>query len=138
MISIGGYSEKQFAIAVCSLINQDILKPEAEHTFATLNTTLKVYWLAPQKKFLEKEWWFVLKNTAAKRFHIFCVPPRSISSKELTSFHEAQLNVQILWRDSDWKDKLTGFKFKPFLVKSVSFEEIRDLLEKNRQESKNA
>ncbi|MCQ2125015.1 MAG: hypothetical protein MJZ25_12615 [Fibrobacter sp.] len=136
MISVGGYSEKQFAIALCSLINQDILKPEAEHTFATLNTTSKVYWLAPQKKFLEKEWWFVLKNTEAKRFHIFCVLPHSISSKELTSFHETQLNVQILWRDCEWKDKLTGFKFKPFLAKSVSFEEILDFLQK-RQESKN-
>ena len=137
MISVGGYSEKQIVIALCSLVNQEILKSGTEHSFATLNTTSKVYWLAPQKKFLEKEWWFVLKNTAARRYHIFCVPPHSISSKELNSFHETQLNIQILWRDYDWKDKQTGFKFKPFLVKSVPFEEVLDLLDKIKRDSKN-
>lgn len=130
MISVNGYSEKDITIALCSLVNKDILNPESEHTFATLNTTSKVYWLAPQKRFLEKEWWIILKNTESKRYHIFCVPPKSISSKALTSFHDSQLNIQILWRDYNWKDKQTGFKFKPFLVKTVSFEEVLDLLDK--------
>ena len=133
MIFAGGYSEKYIAIALCSLVNKNILNPDSEHTFATLNTTTKVYWLAPQKRFLEKEWWLILKNTEAKRYHVFCVPPQSIPVNALTSFHDTQLNVQIKWRDFEWKDKTTGFKFRPFLVKTVPFEEVLDLVEKLKQ-----
>ena len=125
---IGNYSEKYIFTSLYTLFTKEELKSEAVYTFATLNTSTKVYWLSPQKSFLDKDWWIFLKNSEAKTLVVFHIPPGGISHGTLTPFHETQLNIQILWRDFYWKDKQTGFKFKPFLVKIITFDDLTSLL----------
>lgn len=128
MKNIGMYSEKTIFAFLYTLIAKEEMNPEAVYTFATLNTVTKVYWLTPQKSFLEKDWWIFFKNTEAKQLTVFHIPPSGIPHGILTPFHETQLNIQILWKDFYWKDKQTGFKFKPFLVKTIPFDDLTSLL----------
>ncbi len=94
-----------------------------EATFASKNTTTYRYWSNPQVSVLKEDWTLILNDWVNRKLYLLEIPKNTIgkgmlgirilNGKEL-------LNIQIV-DDEELTDKVSGYKFRPFVKDQVDY-----------------
>jgi antitoxin component of RelBE/YafQ-DinJ toxin-antitoxin module len=92
-------------------------------TFASKNRTANNYWANPSFEALEIEWFLILNDWINRVLYLFKVPSGAISQEELISRadNNNQIDLQILYNDTNFRDTRSNYIFKRFLIMSENY-----------------
>lgn len=91
-------------------------------SFATKNTDHNVYWINPDKRHLQEDWYIILNDNINKRLYLLFVPKNSI--KELKMRNDKICNVSITYNDLNFVDIHSGVIFKDYLIDYINYDSL--------------
>jgi len=92
-------------------------------TYASKNRTAYNYWANPPYECLLSDWYLILNDWEKRELHLFKVPSDTISQEELVARADKynQIDLQILYNDTNFRDTRSNFLFKQFHILSEKY-----------------
>ncbi len=90
-------------------------------TFASKNARNDVYWLNPDKRHLEENWYVILNDYINKKLYLLYIPKNSINKLKMRN--DRICNISITY-DDNLIDIHSGINFKQFLVDTFYYESL--------------
>lgn len=113
-------NKKKNAIILFSNKGHKIL--DYNTNYSTKNTNNNVYWLNPNKRHLQEDWYIILDDNINKRLYLLFVPPNSI--KGLKMRNDKVCNVSITYNDLNFIDIHSGVKFRDYFIDFIDYDSL--------------
>ncbi len=92
-------------------------------TFASTNSTSKVYWANPNISVLTKNWTLILNDKTNRKLHVFNIQAGTIQVKQLKTRADkpSAIDLQIAYGNKRFQDSRSKFEFAPYYVQTLSY-----------------
>ncbi|MGN1227006.1 MAG: hypothetical protein ACI4TX_00010 [Christensenellales bacterium] len=90
--------------------------------FASKNNKNNVYWINPNKRHLDEDWYIILDDNINKRLYLLSVPQNSISGLKMRN--DKICNVSIRYNVDNFIDINSGIYFKQYLVDMLEYKSL--------------
>lgn len=92
-------------------------------TFSSKNRSGEYYWGNPNFSVLTRDWHLILNDVNARKLYLFSIPAGSIGRTALKPRADKHflIDLQILYGDDGFTDRRSGVRFRPFLVRALSY-----------------
>jgi len=92
-------------------------------TYASKNRTVNHYWANPSFEVLEREWFLILNDWVNRVLYLFRIPAGAISQHDLVPRVDInhQIDLKILYNDSNFRDTRSNCMFRKFLIMSENY-----------------
>ena len=91
-------------------------------TFTTKNFNQDTYWMNPDKRHLQEDWYIILDDNINHKLHLLFVPQNSIKSLKMRN--DRICNVAIMYNDSQFTEIYSNIKFGNFFKHSISYDSL--------------
>lgn len=93
-------------------------------TFASENNSYgRKFWANPKLDLLEHDWWLILNDIDKRELHLFFIPTKSISNKDVYVRADKPdfIDIQINYNDYSFEDSRSKIVFKKWFKKSIKY-----------------
>lgn len=93
-------------------------------TFASENNSdSRKFWANPKLDLLEHDWWLILNDIDKRELHLFFIPAKSISNKDVCvrAGKPDLIDIQINYNDYSFEDSRSKIIFKKWFKKSIKY-----------------
>ena len=99
---------------------------EQSTTFATKNINFDFYWLNPNKRALETDWYIILNDQTISKAYLFLIPKNTFMCDNFVSrsdIHE-KLDIQIKYINGNYIEMKSGILFNNYLVDKIEYKTL--------------
>ena len=91
-------------------------------TFASANSSNRIYWANPSTDLLKVNWTIILNDNINHKIHVFKIPKDSISVWDVKTRNDNGLiDLQISFYDLNFQDTRSGICFGKWLITSLNY-----------------
>ena len=91
-------------------------------SYASKNNGHDVYWINPDKRHLNEDWYIILNDYINKRLYLLNIPKNSISNLEMRN--DRICNVSIRYNDINFLDVNSNICFGKYLIDMIEYESL--------------
>ena len=91
-------------------------------TFATKTANCNYYWLNPDKRHLQQEWYIILNDNINKQLHLFLIPKNSISALKMRN--DTICNMAIQYNDPNFTEIYFNIPLREYYKETIGYDSL--------------